>query len=263
MKGIDFSGDIAFVTGATSSIGRAVGKAIAAAGAHTVLNGMGDEEAEAVIKDIRDAGGTAEFIHGSLADLDTWKTVLAEAKSVYGPFSIFVHCASPRRLETQNVLTVTEEEWDAMVNTNLRSGFFLGREIAKDMRQMSKEGNIKGRMVYMTSLHSYSPRNLPHYSASKAGQMMVVRELARALGPDGIRVNGVAPGAIPGGGFKADVRAFEEKIPMGRTGTPEDLAASTLTLLCDEHSPYVTGVILPVDGGLAQYNWIDRPEELE
>jgi 3-oxoacyl-[acyl-carrier protein] reductase len=259
MTGIDFSGDIAFVTGATTGIGRAVGKALAAAGARTVLTGMGDEEANTVLSEIRAEGGTAEFVHGSLADLDGWKTMLAEAKAVYGPFSIFVHCASPRRLESQNVLTVTEDEWDAMVNTNLRSGFFLGREIAKDMRA----DKIKGRMVYMTSLHSYSPRNLPHYSASKAGQMMVVLELARALGPDGIRVNGVAPGAIPGGGFKADVRAFEKKIPMGRTGTPEDLAASTLTLLSDSHSPYVTGVILPVDGGLAQYNWIDRPDGLE
>jgi len=259
MKGIDFSGDVAFVTGATSGIGRAVGKALAAAGARTVLNGMGDDEADAVLKDIRAAGGRAEFVHGSLADLDGWKTMLAVAKAVYGPFSIFVHCASPRRLESQNVMAVTEDEWDAMVNTNLRSGFFLGREIARDMRTH----NIKGRMVYMTSLHSYSPRNLPHYSASKAGQMMLVRELARALGPDGIRVNGVAPGAIPGGGFKADVGAFEKKIPMGRTGTPEDLAASTLTLLSDDHSPYVTGIILPVDGGLAQYNWIDRPETMD
>lgn len=259
MKGIDFSGDIAFVTGATNGIGRAVGKAVAAAGARTVLTGMGEDEANAVLNEIRDAGGTADFVHGSLADTDGWKTMLAEAKAIYGPFSIFVHCASPRRLETQTVLTVTEEEWDAMVNTNLRSGFFLGREIARDMRA----NNIKGRMVYMTSLHSYSPRNLPHYSASKAGQVMVVRELARALGPDGIRVNGVQPGAIPGGGFKANVGAFEAKIPMGRTGTPDDLAASTLTLLSDDHSPYVTGAILPVDGGLAHYNWIDRPGELE
>lgn len=259
MTGIDLSGDIAFVTGATSGIGRAIGKAVAAAGARTVLNGMGDEAADAVIADIRDAGGTADFVHGSLADRDGWKTVLAEAKAVHGPFSIFVHCASPARKEEQNVLTVTEDEWDAMVNTNLRSGFFMGREIAKDMRA----NGIKGRMVYMTSLHSYAPRNLPHYSASKAGQMMVVRELARALGADGIRVNGVAPGAIPGGGFKADVSALEKKIPMGRTGTPEDLAASTLTLLSDAHSPYVTGIILPVDGGIAQYNWIDRPETLE
>lgn len=259
MKGIDFTGDIAFVTGATTGIGRAVGKAVAAAGARTVLNGMGDEEASSVIAEIRAAGGTAEFVHGSLADKDGWKTVLAEVKAVYGTPSIFVHCASPRRLESQNVLQVTEDEWDAMVNTNLRSGFFLGREIARDMRA---EG-IEGRMVYMTSLHSNSPRNLPHYSASKAGQVMVVRELARALGPDGIRVNGVQPGAIPGGGFKADVSAFEAKIPMGRTGTPDDLAAATVTLLSDEHSPYVTGAILPVDGGLALYNWIDRPDSLE
>ena len=258
MTGFNFSNDIALVTGATSGIGRAIGKALAAAGARTVLNGMGDEAAEAVIGEIRADGGTADFVHGSLADLDGWKTVLADARAIHGPFSIFVHCASPARSESQNVLTVTEDEWDAMVNTNLRSGFFMGREIARDMRANA----IKGRMVYMTSLHSYSPRNLPHYSASKAGQAMVVRELARALGPDGIRVNGVAPGAIPGGGFKADVSALEKKIPMGRTGTPEDLATSTLTLLSDELSPYVTGVILPVDGGLAQYNWIDRPTDL-
>ena len=62
---------------------------------------------------------------------------------------------------------------------------------------------------------------------------------------------------------EVDVGAFEAKIPMGRTGTPDDLAAPTLTLLSDDHSPYVTGAILPVDGGLAHYNWIDRPEVLE
>lgn len=259
MTGIDLSADVALVTGATSGIGRAIGKAVAAAGAKTVLNGMGDEAASAVIADIRAAGGTAEFVHGSLADLDGWKTLLADAKAVYGPFSIFVHCASPARSEDQNVLKVTEAEWDAMVNTNLRSGFFMGREIARDMRA----AGIKGRMVYMTSLHSYAPRNLPHYSASKAGQVMVVRELARALGPDGIRVNGVAPGAIPGGGFKADVSALEKKIPMGRTGTPEDIASATMTLLSDAHTAYVSGVILPVDGGIAQYNWIDRPDPLD
>ena len=63
-----------------------------------------------------------------------------------------------------------------------------------------KEHKIKGRMLFITSLHAYTPRNLPHYSATKAGQTMLVKELARALGRDGIRVNAIAPGAIPGGG---------------------------------------------------------------
>jgi NAD(P)-dependent dehydrogenase (short-subunit alcohol dehydrogenase family) len=119
-----------------------------------------------------------------------------------------------------------------------------------------KELKIKGRMLFITSLHAYAPRNLPHYSATKAGQTMVVKELARALGPYGIRVNALAPGAIPGGGFDADTTALEKMIPMGRTGTPEDVAGMAIALLCDRFSGYVTGTTVAVDGGIALYNWI-------
>ena len=112
-------------------------------------------------------------------------------------------------------------------------------------------------MLYLTSLHAGTPRNLPHYSAAKAGQTMVVQELARALGPHGIRVNAIAPGAIPGGGFAADVPALERKIALGRTGTPDDIAGMALALLADRFSAYVTGTTVVVDGGLALHNWID------
>ncbi len=255
----EFQADVALVTGATSGIGRAVARALGLAGAKTVLNGIGRAAAEDVIADIEAAGGAAAFTDGSLADKDGWKAVLADAVGAFGPFSVFVHCASPPRDEQQTVLKVSEDEWDAMVNTNLRSGFFLAQAIARSMRQ----SHMRGRMVFMTSLHAHTPRNLPHYSASKAGQAMVVRELARALGSDGIRVNGIAPGAIPGGGFKADVTTLEKQIPMGRTGTPEDVASATLTLLSDQHCGYVSGEILAVDGGLAHYNWLERPDNLD
>jgi 3-oxoacyl-[acyl-carrier protein] reductase len=111
-------------------------------------------------------------------------------------------------------------------------------------------------MLFVTSLHAASPRNLPHYSATKAGQTMLVKELARGLGADGIRVNAIAPGAIPGGGFEADKAALEAMIPLGRTGTPEDIADMAVALLCDRFSRYVTGTTVVVDGGLALYNWI-------
>jgi NAD(P)-dependent dehydrogenase (short-subunit alcohol dehydrogenase family) len=255
MTASEFSTDIALVTGATSGIGRASALALAKAGAKTVFTGIGDDIANAMVAEITAAGGEAHFLTADLASRDGWKTLLADADNVYGDISIFVHAASPPRPESQTVLAVTEDEWDAMVNTNLRSGFFLARGLAEVMRAKS----IAGRMLFVTSLHAESPRNLPHYSASKAGQVMVVKELARALGPDGIRVNGVAPGAIPGGGFKADVSTLEKRITMGRTGTPEDLAAPMLSLLSNTHSAYVTGTVLAVDGGLALYNWIDRP----
>jgi 3-oxoacyl-[acyl-carrier protein] reductase len=147
---------------------------------------------------------------------------------------------------------VTETEWDAMVTVGLRAGFVLGQAAGAHM----KARNIKGRMLFITSLHAHTPRNLPHYSATKAGQTMLVKELARALGAEGIRVNAIAPGAIPGGGFDADIATLKRMIPLGRTGTPEDVADMAVALLCDRFSRYVTGTTVAVDGGLSLYNWI-------
>jgi NAD(P)-dependent dehydrogenase (short-subunit alcohol dehydrogenase family) len=168
---------------------------------------------------------------------------------------MLVHSASPPRKEVDGPLTVSEETWDAMQNTNLRSGFFIARELGKRMR----EAGVKGRMLFITSLHAEAPRNIPHYSASKAGQTMVVKELARALGPAGIRINALAPGAVPGGGFNAAAFDFSGKVPLGRLGTAEDMADMALALLSDRFSGYVTGTTVAVDGGIALYNWIPLP----
>jgi NAD(P)-dependent dehydrogenase (short-subunit alcohol dehydrogenase family) len=164
-----------------------------------------------------------------------------------------VHSAAPPRREAQSALSVTAEQWDSMLTITLRSGFLLGQAIGVHMR----DAGLRGRMIYVTSLHAESPRNLPHYSAAKAGQTMLVKELARALGPHGIRVNAIAPGAIPGGGFAANVPALEAKVAMGRLGTPEDIAGMAVALLVDRFSGYVTGTTVVVDGGLALFNWID------
>jgi NAD(P)-dependent dehydrogenase (short-subunit alcohol dehydrogenase family) len=85
---------------------------------------------------------------------------------------------------------------------------------------------------------------------------MTVMELARAFAPAGIRVNGLAPGAVPGGGAKNITSEFKSRIPMGRVGTPADMAASAVALLSNRFTPYVTGTTLAVDGGLDLYNWI-------
>jgi NAD(P)-dependent dehydrogenase (short-subunit alcohol dehydrogenase family) len=122
-----------------------------------------------------------------------------------------------------------------------------------------KDEGIRGRMLFVTSLHAESPRQLPHYSASKAGQTMVVKELARALGPYGIRVNAVVPGAIPGGGFNAPP-GMTEKIPLRRFGTPADVAAMAVAVLSERFGAYVTGASIVVDGGIALHNWIDPTE---
>jgi 3-oxoacyl-[acyl-carrier protein] reductase len=111
-------------------------------------------------------------------------------------------------------------------------------------------------MLFVTSLHAETPRNLPHYSASKAGQTMLVKELARAFGPAGIRVNGIAPGAVVCGGINAGAFSFDDKIPLGRPGRSDALTGPAVALLSDRFCGYVTGTTLVVDGGLATFNWI-------
>ena len=256
MAAREFEGDIALVTGAASGIGRAIALALGRAGCRIIAADISD--VDDVVGAITTSESEAVAARCDLSGPDGWKALLETARTAFGPLSIFVHSASPRRLESQTVLRVTEAEWDAMVNTNLRSGFFLAREIAADMRRES----VSGRILFIASLHAHTPRNLPHYSASKAGQVMVVKELAKALGPDGIRVNGIAPGAIPGGGFQGDFGKLSGRIAMRRPGTPEDVAAGALALLSERTGAYVSGAILPVDGGLDLHNWIDPPAEL-
>jgi len=102
-----------------------------------------------------------------------------------------------------------------------------------------------------------------HYSASKAGQTMVMKELAKALGPHGIRVNAIAPGAIPGGGFDAKGAGLERLTrctSLRRLGTPDDIAGMSIALLADRFSAYVTGTTVVVDGGMALHNWIEAPD---
>jgi 3-oxoacyl-[acyl-carrier protein] reductase len=248
-----FRGETALVTGSASNIGRAIALALAREGAAVRCADVDAARNAQTVADIAAAGGKAEAIVADLSTKDGWKSVLPAGEAA---ISMFVHSASPPRREADGVLTVSEETWDAMTNTNVRSGFFLARELGRRM----KDHGIKGRMLFITSLHAEAPRNIPHYAASKAGQTMVVKELARALGPAGIRVNALAPGAVPGGGFNAAAFSFDGKVPLGRLGKAEDMADMALALLSDRFSGYVTGTTVAVDGGIALYNWIPLPQ---
>ena len=249
-----FSGERALVTGSASNIGRAIALALAREGASVRCVDVDAERNAAAVAEIAEAGGNAQAITADLSTTNGWRGALPPDAQ---PVSMFVHSASPPRRESDGALTVTEATWDAMANTNVRSGFFLAQAIGKRMQA----AGIKGRMLFITSLHAETPRNIPHYAASKAGQTMVVKELARALGPAGIRVNALAPGAVPGGGFDAAAFDFSGKVPLGRLGTAQDMADMALALLSDRFSGYVTGTTVAVDGGIALYNWIPLPSD--
>jgi 3-oxoacyl-[acyl-carrier protein] reductase len=249
-----FRGERALVTGSASNIGRAMALALAREGAYVRCVDIDAARNAATVEAIIAAGGSAEAATADLSTVDGWRGALPPQDQ---PIHLLVHSASPPRRESDGPLTVSEAVWDGMVNTNVRSGFFIARELGRRM----KASGIKGRMLFVTSLHAESPRNIPHYSASKAGQTMVVKELARALGPAGIRVNALAPGAVPGGGFNAAAFSFDGKIPLGRLGRPEDMADMALALLSDRFSGYVTGTTVAVDGGIALFNWIPLPSQ--
>jgi NAD(P)-dependent dehydrogenase (short-subunit alcohol dehydrogenase family) len=249
-------GDTALVTGAASGIGRGIAVALAGEGARVVLSDSNADSGQNAADQLTRDGYEASFIAADLATKNGPRDLLADATKRLGMLSILVHSASPPRREADHVLDVSDETWDQMLAVNLRAGFLLGREAGRQMIA----GNIKGRMLIITSLHADSPRNLPHYSAAKAGQTMTVKELAKAFGPHGIRINAIAPGAIPGGGFDAAGAGLErltQCTSLRRLGTPEDIAGMAVALLCDRFSAYVTGTTVAVDGGIALHNWIE------
>jgi 3-oxoacyl-[acyl-carrier protein] reductase len=245
-----FTGQCALVTGSASNIGRAIAEGIAAEGAKVLLADVDPERNAATLAAITAAGGKAEAITTDLSTSDGWRSLLARVGDA--PIDMFVHSACPPRKEVDDASAVSEATWDAFQNVNVRSGYFLGRELAGRMQARG----AKGSLLLVTSLHAETPRNLPHYSAAKAGMTMVVRELARHFGPAGIRVNAIAPGAIPGGGFNAAAYDFDGKIALGRLGTAADLAGPAIALLSDRFAGYITGTTLVVDGGIDLFNWI-------
>ena len=230
-------GDRALVTGAARGIGKGIAEALEQEGARVLRADIADSELKC---DLSTPAGA--------------RSLAQEAIRRLGTVSIFVHSASPRRQEGETVLDATEAQWREMLSVNLDAAFILMQALGRHM----KDSRIRGRMLLVTSLHAESPRNLPHYSAAKAGETMLVKEFARALGPHGIRVNAVAPGAIPGGGFQAPP-GMVEKIPLRRFGTPADVAGMAVAVLSERFGAYVTGASIVVDGGIGLYNWIDAP----
>lgn len=252
----EFAGETAVVTGAASNIGAAIARRLANAGVQTILIDINADGLGATAASFNAQAPTPVLIKADLATSDGWHAVADQCADM--PVDMFVHAACPRRNEADTVAAVSEETFDAMINVNVRSGFFLARTFGLSMQHRG----AAGRILFITSLHATSPRNLPHYAASKAAQTMLVAELARYFAASNIRVNAIAPGVIPGGGFTPDggFDTLVAKIPAHRTGSADEVANTALAVLSNRLMPYVTGTTLPVDGGVQHYNWIDAAQ---
>jgi len=250
----DSTSEAALVTGAGNGIGRAIAQALVGEGVRTVFADVNRDTVTAAIKASPRPELAVPWV-GDLADPAARDALLAETARAVGRVTQFVHSASPPRREVDHALGVTTETWARMHAVNLEAGFHLCRELARKLIADKQPGSF----LLLTSLHAGTPRNLPHYSTSKAGLSMLVKELAKTFGRFGIRVNALVPGAIAAGGFVADP-ALARHIPLGRLGEARDLAPLALAVLSNRISAYVTGAAIVIDGGLSLTNWFEPPE---
>ena len=242
-------GKIALVTGASRGIGRQVALTLGAKGATVIVNYNGSAaKAEEVVKEIEAAGGKAEALQCNVSDFEACGQMLADIVSRHGRLDILVNNAGITR--DNLLMKMSEEDFDAVVNTNLKGVFNCIKHIA---RQMLKQKS--GRIINMSSVSGVlGNAGQANYCAAKAGVIGITKSSARELASRGITVNAVAPGFIVT--EMTDVlsdsvkEAATEKIPMKKFGETQDIANAVAFLASDE-AKYITGQVLCVDGGMA------------
>ena len=264
----DLTGKVAIVTGAGSGIGRAIALRLAQQGADIVIADLSIEGAEATVPMVVDLGRRAIAMAADVRDPASAAAVAARAIEAFGRLDILVNNAG--LFPSSPVLETSEELWDLVVDTSLKGTFVFSQACARVMTQAGRGGCI----VNLSSKQAFRPGNgLAHYAAAKAAVANLTESLALELGAAGIRVNAVAPGPIttegaakataartaaveaagngsdePGATGAALQDDYRRRIPLGRFGTPDEVAKVILFLVSDAAS-YMTGAVVKVDGG--------------
>ena len=238
----------ALVTGASRGIGRAIALALAKKGYVVAVNYGGSQAAaEGVKAEIEAAGGRAIVIQGDVSKVEDVDKVFAEIKKEFGRLDVLVNNAGITR--DSLMLRLKEENWDAVIDTDLKSGFLTMKAAAPIMMKQKKGAivNIASVVGIMGNIGQIN------YSAAKAGVIGMTKTAARELAARGVRVNAVAPGFIATSMTDVIPEKIKEgmihSIPLGRMGQAEDVANAVCFLASDEAS-YITGQVLKVDGGM-------------
>jgi 2-deoxy-D-gluconate 3-dehydrogenase len=251
MSPFDLSGKVALVTGARSGIGRALAEALAEAGAD--IAGLGSQPMPDTAASIGDRRRDFIEIVRDLGNPQDFRIVVEAVVAAIGRIDILVNSAGI--IQRGNLFNVTPADWDAVMDVNLKSAFFLSQAVAAHMI----ESAIAGRIVNIASILSFQGGvRASSYAASKHGVAGITKMMANELAPHGITVNAIAPGYVATDAteeLRADPKRNRDilaRIPLGRWAAPEEMATALLFLVSPASS-YVTGAIVPVDGG-----WLAR-----
>lgn len=247
----DLTGKIALVTGANTGLGQGMALALAGAGADIAL--IGRSEPTETLAAISKIGVKAHSIRADLSDADAVADIIAEAVSKLGRADILVNNAGI--IKRNEAIDFTPDEWDAVMNVNLRTLFFLSQAFARHIVAEKKSGkiiNIASMLTFQGGIR------VPSYTASKSGVGGLTKALANEWAAHGINVNAIAPGYFATNNtaaLQADEKRNAEilgRIPSGRWGHPSDMGGAVV-FLASSASDYVQGITLPVDGG-----WLSR-----
>ncbi len=244
-------GRVAIVTGAGSGIGQAIAKQLGKEGAKVVVDYVGSADGAKVTEQaIKSGGGKAVIVQSDVTSTQANRSLVDEAWARYGSADILVNNAGVEK--KADFWDVTEADYDEVMAVNLRGPFFLSQMFVRRLKDAKKPG----RIINISSVHEEMVfPGFASYCCSKGGLRMLMRDLAMELGPLGITVNNVAPGAIATPINKSLLEnktlldALLKNIPLGRMGQPEDVSGLVAFLASDEAS-YITGSTFVVDGGL-------------
>jgi 3-oxoacyl-[acyl-carrier protein] reductase len=240
---------VALITGGSRGIGRAIALEFAARGAAVVVNyNKSPEAAEEVVKQIQSAGGKAAAHQADVSDFKQAEALVKFATETFGDLSVLVNNAGITR--DQLIMLMPEADWDAVINTNLKSTFNCSKAAIKQMMRKRT-----GRIINIASVAGQMGNaGQTNYSASKGGQIAFTKALAREVAARNITVNAIAPGFVDteilDGMTPEILEAALKMVPLGRKGKPVEIAYAAAFLASDE-AAYITGQVLGVDGGMA------------
>lgn len=241
---------VALVTGAAAGIGRAVALRFARDGMAVGVLDINLEGAQAVASEIESAGGSAVALSASIADRAQVNSAVSKLRETFGPITVLVNNAGITGYARFQELT--DEAWDRVMEINLKGTFIVTQVVLPDM-----EAAHWGRIVNISSSSAQTgAETMAHYSASKGGVIALTRTLAKELGPLGITVNNIPPGAVMNTvmsettkhRFPISTEQLVQTLPVRRTGEPEDIAGACAWLVAEE-TGYVTGQTIGVNGG--------------